>query len=151
MTRLRPIEILLAEDSPGDAKLTAMALERGRVNNNLHVVGDGEQAMDFLCRRGVYRDRPRPDLILLDLNMPRMDGREVLQAVKADDELKKIPIVVLTTSDAEWDILKSYELHANAYITKPVDVGRFIDVVQQIEDFWLTIVKLPPANGALAA
>lgn len=139
----QPIEILLIEDSLGDVRLTREALSEGKINNNLHVVSDGIEAMSFLLRRGGYAKAPTPDLILLDLNMPRMDGREVLAAIKADDELKHIPTVVLTTSDAERDILKSYKLHANCFITKPVDLDQFIRVVRSVEDFWLSIVKLP--------
>ncbi len=139
----RPIEILLVEDSPGDVRLTMEALRDAKVRNNLSVVGDGAVALAFLRGEGQYADRTRPDLILLDLNLPRMDGREVLAAIKADPSLKRIPVVVLTTSRAEQDILESYDLHANCYITKPVDLDQFITVVQSIEDFWLAIVKLP--------
>ena len=140
----KEIEILLVEDNPADVRLTQEALKEGKVHNNLHVVGDGEQAMDYLYRRGDYAEEVRPDLILLDLNLPRMDGREVLAELKTDDELKRIPVVILTTSQAEEDILRSYNLHANCYITKPVDLDQFISVVRSIEDFWLTVVKLPP-------
>ncbi|MEP6865033.1 MAG: response regulator [Deltaproteobacteria bacterium] len=135
-----PIEILLVEDNPADVRLTQEALREGKVKNNLSVARDGEEALAFLRREG----SPRPDLILLDLNLPRRDGRQVLAEIKKDDELKRIPVVVLTTSAAEVDILKSYELHANCYITKPVDLEQFITVVKSIDDFWLTIVKLPP-------
>jgi len=138
-----PIEILLVEDSPGDVRLTREALKEGRVHNNLHVVVDGEQAMAFLGQKGQFATVPRPDLILLDLNLPKKDGREVLAAIKADPNLRSIPVVVLTTSKAEEDILRSYELNANCYVTKPVDLEQFIKVVKAIEDFWLVIAKLP--------
>lgn len=141
-----PIEILLVEDNPGDVRLTQEALADGKVNNNLHVVIDGVEAMAFLRREGAYRSRPRPDVILLDLNLPRKNGREVLAEVKADPELRRIPIVVLTTSEAEEDVLRAYEHHANCYITKPVDLDQFLKVVRSIEDFWFTIVKLPPSE-----
>jgi len=139
----RPIEVLLIEDSPGDVRLTKEALKEGKILNNLHVVNDGFEAMDFLKREGEYQNSPTPDLILLDLNMPKKDGREVLSEIKVDNNLKMIPVVVLTTSSAEEDILKSYNLHANCYITKPVDFDQFINVVKSINDFWLNIVKLP--------
>jgi chemotaxis family two-component system response regulator Rcp1 len=142
----KSVEILLVEDNRGDADLARDALENSKVRNTLHVVGDGEAAMDFLRRTGKYVKAPRPDLILLDLNLPKKDGREVLAEIKADDDLKRIPVVILTTSKDEEDILKSYNLHANCYITKPIDLNQFVKVVQSIEDFWLTIVKLPP-NG----
>ena len=141
------IEILLVEDNPGDVGLTREALDGFKVRNTLHVAGDGIEAMDFLRQKGTFAGVPRPDLILLDLNLPRKNGREVLAEVKADVDLRSIPVVVLTTSRDEEDILKSYDLHANCYITKPIDLTQFIKVVQSIEDFWLTIVKLPP-NGA---
>ncbi|ACY96709.1 MULTISPECIES: response regulator [Thermomonospora] len=137
------IEVLLVEDDPGDVLLTREAFEDNKVRNNLNVVGDGEEAMAYLRREGRYADAPRPDLILLDLNLPRKDGREVLSEVKADPELRSIPVVVLTTSAADEDILRSYDLHANAYVTKPVDFERFIEVVRQIDDFFVTVVKLP--------
>jgi chemotaxis family two-component system response regulator Rcp1 len=140
---LQPIEILLVEDSPGDVELTREALADAKVSNNLSVVGDGIEAMAFLRKEEPYAAAPTPDLILLDLNMPRKDGREVLEEVKADQELRRIPVVVLTTSQAERDILTSYNLHANCYVTKPVDLTQFIGVVRSIEDFWLTVVKLP--------
>lgn len=142
-----PIEILLVEDNPGDVELTRNALQRAKVRNALHVVEDGEEAMAFLRREGEYAQAPRPDVILLDLNLPRMDGREVLAEVKSDPELMNIPVVVLTTSSAEQDIVRSYRLHANCYITKPVDLDQFIEVVRSIQDFWLTVVKLPPHSG----
>jgi two-component system, chemotaxis family, response regulator Rcp1 len=139
----QPIEILLVEDSPGDARLAQEALNDGKVFNNLHHVKDGVEAMQFLRRQAEYSEVPLPDLILLDLNMPRKDGREVLAEVKEDPELKLVPVVVLTTSEAERDLLKSYDLHANAYVVKPVDLDRFIEIVQAIENFWFTVVKLP--------
>jgi len=140
----RPIEILLVEDNPGDVRLTMEALRGGRVRNNIHVVEDGVQAMDFLRRQGDYRAVPRPDLILLDLNLPKKDGREVLGEVKQDPALKRIPVVILTSSAAEQDILRAYDLAANCYITKPLDLEQFLRVLKSIEDFWLVIVKLPP-------
>jgi CheY-like chemotaxis protein len=140
---VRPIEILLVEDSPADVDLTREALEDAKVSNNLNVVDDGEQALAYLRREGPYAEQPRPDLILLDLNLPRKDGREVLAEIKDDPDLRRIPVVILTTSEAEQDILRSYDLHANCYVTKPVDLERFITVVRSIEDFWLAIVKLP--------
>ena len=141
---MKVIEILLVEDNPGDVDLAREALETGKVRNTLHVVGDGEAAMAFLRREGPYTGLPRPDLVLLDLNLPKKDGREVLAEIKADEALRRIPVVVLTTSKAEEDILKTYNLHANCYITKPIDLHQFIKVVHAIEDFWFTIVKLPP-------
>lgn len=139
----RPIEILLVEDNPGDVRLTQEVLKEGKVHNNLSVAEDGVIALEFLRQEGKYRDAPHPDLILLDLNLPRKDGREVLMEIKADDKLKRIPVVILTTSQAEEDILKAYSLHGNCYVTKPVDLNQFIKVVKSIEEFWLTIVKLP--------
>ena len=139
----RPAEVLLVEDSPGDVRLTREALKEGKVRNNLSVVSDGVEAMEFLRREGKYAQAPRPDIVLLDLNMPRKDGREVLAEMKSDESLKRIPVVILTTSEAEQDILKTYDLHANCYLTKPVDLEQFITVVKSIEDFWLTIVTLP--------
>jgi two-component system, chemotaxis family, response regulator Rcp1 len=139
----RPIEILLVEDNPGDVRLTIEGLKEGKVRNNLQVASDGVDAMALLRREGRHASAARPDLILLDLNLPRMDGREVLSAIKSDARLKTIPVVVLTTSRAEQDVLRSYELQANCYITKPVDLEQFITVVKSIEDFWLTIVTLP--------
>ncbi|MBF0371928.1 MAG: response regulator [Alphaproteobacteria bacterium] len=144
MTSAEPIDILLVEDNPGDARLAVEALKEGRVETKLHVVPDGVEAMRFLRREDTYRDCPRPHVILLDLNLPRKDGRQVLAEVKSDADLKRIPVVVLTTSQAEQDILKSYELHANCYIAKPVDLDQFITVIKAIEDFWCTIVRLPP-------
>lgn len=142
-----PIEILLVEDNPGDVRLTQEALKDGKVRNNMRVVKDGVEALKFLRREGKYAGMPRPDLILLDLNLPKKDGREVLAEIKGDEVLRCIPVVVLTTSRAEQDILKAYDLHANCYITKPVDLDQFITVVKSIEDFWLTIVKLPRRKG----
>ena len=137
------VDVLLVEDDPGDVLMTKEAFEHYRIRNELHVVGDGEQAIRFLRRDGDYADAPRPGLILLDLNLPRRNGHEVLAELKSDPDLLTIPVVVLTTSQAEEDILRSYSLHANAYISKPVDFERFIDVVRQIDDFFLTLVKLP--------
>lgn len=139
----RPAEVLLVEDNPADVRLTREAMKEGRLLNNMHVVGDGEAAMSFLLRKPPYESAPRPDLVLLDLNMPKKNGREVLAEMKAIDELKSIPVVVLTTSKAEEDIFKTYQLHANCYITKPVDLEKFIAVVQQINHFWLSVVSLP--------
>ncbi len=143
MTHYRPIEILLIEDSPSDANLTIKGLKTAKVLNNLHWVEDGESAMEFLLREGEYASAPRPDLILLDLNLPGMDGREVLHEVKSDPDLKRIPIVILTTSADEQDILRAYNLNANCYITKPVNIQQFLDIIGLIEDFWLAAVKLP--------
>lgn len=140
---VKPIDILLVEDNPGDVRLTQEALRNGKVLNRLFVVSDGVEALAFLRREGKYADAPRPDLILLDLNMPRMDGRECLAILKADPDLRRIPVVILTTSDAEQDILRSYDLQANCYIAKPVDLEQFIRVVKQIREFWVSIVHLP--------
>jgi two-component system response regulator len=140
------IEILLVEDNPGDVRLTREALKDGKIVNNLHVAEDGVDALAFLRREGKYHNAVRPELILLDLNLPKKDGREVLAEIKADKELKRIPVVVLTSSAAEQDIVKSYNLHANCYVTKPVDLDQFINVVKSIEHFWLTVVKLPPES-----
>ncbi|MFZ5871112.1 MAG: response regulator [Actinomycetota bacterium] len=139
----RAIDVLLVEDDPGDVLMTREAFEDNKVANNLYVAGDGVTAMEFLRKQGDYADAPTPDLVLLDLNLPRMDGREVLAALKEDPELRRIPVVVLTTSEAEEDVLRSYSLHANAYVTKPVDFGRFIEVVRQIDEFFVTVVRLP--------
>ena len=139
-----PIDVLLVEDSPSDAKLTAKTFQKAKVLNNLHIVEDGVEAMAFLRQVGDYQDSPRPDLILLDLNLPKKDGRKVLAEIKDNPNLANIPVVVLTTSEAEEDILRSYALRANCYITKPVTLKQFIKVVESIEDFWLTVVKLPP-------
>lgn len=138
-----PIDILLVEDNPGDVRLTVEALKEDKLQNNLHVVKNGIEAMAFLCQEREYAGAPRPDLILLDLNLPKKDGREVLEEIKADESLKRIPVVILTTSQAEEDVLKTYDLHANCYITKPVNLEQFIKVVRSIEQFWLTIVRLP--------
>jgi CheY-like chemotaxis protein len=141
---VRPIEILLVEDSPSDAEFTIEALKEAKVRNHLSLVEDGVQAMNFLRRQGSYAGAPRPDLIMLDLNLPRKDGREVLAELKADNNLQTIPVVVLTTSRAEQDVLRAYQLHANCYITKPVDFQQFLNVVRSIESFWLFVVTLPP-------
>lgn len=140
----RPIQILMVEDNPDDIELTVEALKDARVANHLTVVQDGEEALSYLRCRGKYAQAVRPDLILLDLNMPRKNGRDVLRDIKNDPKLKRIPVVILTTSQAEEDILHTYDLHANCYITKPVDFNQFLKVVRSIEDFWLTVVKLPP-------
>jgi CheY-like chemotaxis protein len=139
-----PIEILLVEDNPGDVRLTLEALKEAKVHNRLSNVGDGVQAMAYLRQEGRFAQAPRPDLVLLDLNLPKMDGREVLFEIKRDPKLRRIPVVVLTTSKSEQDILQSYDLHANCYIIKPVVLDQFLTVMQAIEDFWLSIVKLPP-------
>jgi CheY-like chemotaxis protein len=140
----KPIEILLVEDNPGDVRLTQEVFKESKIRNKLHVVKDGVEAMDFLRRQGKDADGVRLDLILLDLNLPKKDGREVLAEIKADDDLKRIPVVVLTISKAEEDILRSYSLHANCYLTKPIEFEQFLKLVKYIEEFWLTIVKLPP-------
>jgi CheY-like chemotaxis protein len=140
----RPIEILMVEDNPGDVRLTREAFKHGKVLNTMHVVEDGVAALDFLYRRGAYGKVPRPDLILLDLNLPKKNGREVLAEIKQDAHLQAIPVVILTTSQAEEDVLRAYSLHANCYITKPVDFIQFTKIVRSIEEFWLTIVTLPP-------
>ena len=137
------IDVLLVEDDPGDVLMTREAFEHHKLRNNLHVVADGVEALQFLRREGEHADAPRPGLVLLDLNLPRMDGREVLAEIKSDESLRSIPVVVLTTSEAEEDILRSYSLHANAYVTKPVDFDRFIDVVRQIDEFFVEVVRLP--------
>ena len=144
-TRASPVEILLVEDNPGDVRLTKEALKEGKVYSNLHWAKDGVEALEFLRHQGKFADVPRPDIILLDLNLPKKDGREVLSEIKNDDDLKRIPVVILTTSKAEEDVLRSYQLHANCYVTKPVDLDKFINVVQSIDKFWLTVVTLP--NG----
>ncbi len=140
---VKPIELLLVEDSEPDVRLTIEALHEAKVKNRLWVVEDGVEAMAFLRQENRHADAPRPDLILLDLNLPRKDGREVLREIKADPSLRRIPVVILTTSRSEEDVLRAYDLHANCYITKPVDFSRFMEVVKSIEDFWLTVVKLP--------
>jgi chemotaxis family two-component system response regulator Rcp1 len=144
---VQPIEILLVEDSPADVRLTFEALKEEKIYNNLHVVTDGVEAIAFLRREGKYAKAVRPDLILLDLNLPKKDGREVLKEIKSDDDLKAIPVVVLTVSKSEEDILKSYNLHANCYINKPVDLNQFMKVIRSIQEFWLTIVKLPTKSS----
>lgn len=145
-SEFKEVEVLLVEDNPGDVRLTMEALKEAKMHNRVSVVQDGMEAMDFLRKRGKFADATRPDLILLDLNLPRKNGREVLAEIKADESLKCIPVVVLTTSEAEQDILKAYKLHANCYVTKPVDLDQFIKVVQSIENFWMTVVKLPPVT-----
>lgn len=143
-TEMQAIEILLVEDNPGDIRLTQEALKDSKLHNNLSVVKDGVEALAFLRCEGQYTEAPRPDIILLDLNLPRKDGREVLEEIKSDDTLKRIPVVVLTTSDDDMDIIATYNLHANCYITKPVDLQQFVRIVKSIENFWFSIVKLPP-------
>ncbi|APS17898.1 response regulator [Streptomyces parvus] len=142
-TPVQPIEVLLVEDDPGDELMTREAFEDNKIRNTLHVVRDGQEALDFLYRRGEHTEAPRPDLVLLDLNLPKYDGRQVLEQIKGDPELALIPVVVLTTSSAEEDILRSYKLHANAYVTKPVDLDQFIAAVRQIDEFFVTVVRLP--------
>lgn len=146
---VRPVEILLVEDSPSDTELTVEALKEAKVRNNLSIVEDGVQAIEFLRRLGKFAKAPRPDLILLDLNLPRKDGREVLAEIKSDDSLKTIPVVVLTTSRAEQDVLRAYHLNANCYITKPVDFEQFLSVIRSIESFWLYVVSLPPLTAKI--
>lgn len=141
---IRPIEILLVDDNPGDIRLTQEALKESKVFNNLHIVEDGMEALEFLRKKGRFKNEITPDIILLDLNLPKINGQEVLTEIKNDELLKKIPVVILTISRAEEDILKSYELHANCYITKPVDMNQFIKIVRSIENFWFSIVRLPP-------
>ncbi len=143
-SRTEPVEILLVEDNVRDARLAEETLKDSKINNSLYHVEDGEEAMRFLRRQAEYSDATHPDLVLLDLNLPRKDGREVLAEIKEDSKLKLVPVVVMTTSEAERDLVKSYDLHANAYVVKPIDLERFIEVVQSIEVFWFTIVKLPP-------
>ena len=145
-TSVHPIEILLVEDNPGDVLLTREALNGVKIYNNLHVAVDGDEALAFLHKEGEYASAPRPDLILLDLNLPRRDGREVLAEIKQDEQLMTIPVVILTTSTDEEDVLKTYQLHANCYITKPLDLDQFVKVVRSVEDFWLSIVRLPKSN-----
>ncbi|MBI5494604.1 MAG: response regulator [Deltaproteobacteria bacterium] len=146
--KTKPIEILLVEDNPGDVELAKDAFESSKVCNRLYAVSDGVEAMEFLKRQGRFHTAPRPGLVLLDLNLPRMDGRELLAAIKSDDDLKRIPVVILTTSREAEDVLRTYNLHANCYITKPIELSQFLRVVQSIEDFWLTVATLP--NGAAA-
>jgi len=143
-TETRPVDILLVEDNPGDVRLTKEALKDAKVLNEIYVARDGVEAMHFVHREGSFANAPMPDLILLDLNLPRKDGREVLAEIKKDPKLQHIPVVVLTTSKADEDIIKTYNLHANAYITKPVDLNRFVEIMHALEQFWFTIVKLPP-------
>lgn len=140
----KPIEILLIEDNPADIRLTKEAFREARIQNNIHVVQDGDGAIAFVHQDEPYQDAPRPDLILLDLNLPKKDGREVLEEIKADPQIHQIPIVILTTSNDEEDVLRSYNLHANAYLVKPIDVMRFIKMIQSLESFWLSFVRLPP-------
>jgi two-component system response regulator len=140
---LQPIEVLLVEDDPGDELMTREAFEDNKISNRLHVARDGEEALDFLYRRGAHADAPRMDLILLDLNLPKYDGRQILEKIRSDPELTHTPVVILTTSSSEEDILRSYKLHANAFVTKPVDVNQFISAVRQIDDFFLSVVRLP--------
>jgi two-component system response regulator len=142
----QPIDILLVEDDPGDELMTREAFEDNKIGNTLHVAHDGQEALDFLYRAAPYADAPRPDLILLDLNLPKYDGRQVLEKIKADPGLSHIPVVVLTTSAAEEDILRSYKLHANAYVTKPVDLDQFVAAIKQIDDFFVQVVRLPRAH-----
>ncbi|ELY58932.1 response regulator [Natronolimnohabitans innermongolicus] len=144
--RPEPAQILLVEDNPGDVRLTEEAFKQGRIENDLHVVSDGNEALEFLYQRGQYEDVPRPDLILLDLNLPRKDGEDVLEELKGDSELRSIPVIVLTSSRAEEDVVRSYELHANAYLTKPVDPDDFIETVRAFEKFWFSVVRLPPED-----
>jgi len=148
MNPVSPIDILLVEDSPSDVRLTQEALKEAKVLNTLHVVQDGVAALAFLLKEGQYASRPSPDLILLDLNLPKKDGREVLAEIKQDENLKRIPVVVLTTSRAEEDVVRSYNLHANAFVTKPVDLKQFLEVIHAIEAFWLAVVTLPPGEKA---
>ncbi|MHB8508117.1 MAG: response regulator [Candidatus Dormibacteria bacterium] len=143
LSEMLPVQVLLVEDSPGDANLTRQALKSAKVANELHVAVDGEAALRFLRGEGPYAEMPRPDLVLLDLNLPRMDGREVLEQMKADPGLRSIPVIVLTTSSDEADVLRSYDLHANAYVTKPVAFSDFVEALKAIEGFWLEIVRLP--------
>ena len=144
--RAEPARILLVEDNPGDIRLTEEAFEQGRIENDLYVVSDGREALSFLSQEGEYTDAPRPDLVLLDLNLPGKDGENVLEELKADPELRSIPVIVLTSSSAEEDIARSYELHANAYLTKPVDPDAFIETVRAFEKFWFSVVRLPPED-----
>lgn len=143
MDNLKLVEILLIEDNPGDARLTQEALKDGKVRNILHIVYDGEEATDFLFKRNQYKNAPRPDLIILDLNLPKKNGQEVLAEIKADDSLRSIPVIILSISKQEEDIIRSYNLHANCFLIKPIDLNQFFEVVKSIEDFWLTLVKLP--------
>ena len=141
-----PADILLVEDNPGDVRLTEEAFKEGQISNTLHVTTDGVEALDFLHQRGEYVDAPRPDIVLLDLNLPRKDGDEVLEEIRADPDLTHLPVIILTSSSAEEDIVQSYELQANAYLTKPVDPEEFVDVVKSFQQFWLSFVRLPPCD-----
>lgn len=143
MEKINPVEILLVEDNPGDVRLSQEAFKYGKVKSHLNIVYDGEEAIDFLYKKNIYKKAPRPDLIILDLNLPKKNGQEVLAEIKADDNLKGIPVIILTISRAEEDIAKSYDLQANCYLNKPIDLNKFFEVVNSIEDFWLTLVKLP--------
>lgn len=143
----RPVDILMVEDNPGDVELSLDALKEGKLLNEVHVARDGEQALDFLYKRGAFTAAPTPDIILLDLNMPRLNGIEVLRIIKGDDQLKHIPVVVLTSSEADRDVLESYRLHANCYLVKPVDVEKFLTVIHTFENFWLNVVTLPPQES----
>ena len=138
-----PVDVLLVEDNPGDVHLTRMAFEAGHVNNDLHVVRDGEAALDYTFQRGEYADATRPDIVLLDLNLPRVDGHQVLETIRADDELTRLPVIILTGSESEEDIVRSYKLNSNAYITKPVQASEFLEAVETFEKFWFTVVRLP--------
>ncbi len=146
LANLNSIDILIVEDNPGDARLIMEVLNENKIFNSVYIVKDGVEAMDFLHTKGKYQESPKPDLIILDLNLPRKDGREVLAEIKSDDELKRIPVVIMTISQAEEDIFKSYNLHANCFVTKPIDLDQFIKVIKSIEDFWFSVVKLPPKN-----
>lgn len=139
-----PVDILLVEDNPGDVRLTREAFKEGRINNDLHVVTDGEAALDFLYQRGEHESAPEPDLVLLDLNLPRIDGLELLERIRDDPDLTRIPVIVLTSSEAEEDVVQSYELHSNAYLTKPVNHREFVDLVRSFEEFWFELVRFPP-------
>ena len=141
-----PADILLVEDNPGDVRLTEEALREGQIANELHVTTDGIEALDFLHQRGEYADAPSPDIVLLDLNLPRKDGDEVLEEIRSEDDIDCLPVIILTSSEAEEDVVKSYELRANAFLTKPVDPSEFIDLVQSFQQFWLSVVRLPPAH-----
>lgn len=143
---VEPVDVLLVEDNPGDVRLTREAFDEAKINNSLHVVHDGEDALDFLYRRNGHEDAPRPSLVLLDLNLPRVNGETVLEEIKTDPDLCRIPVVILTSSNAEEDIVRSYESYSNAYLTKPIDPDEFIGLVQSFEEFWLTMVELPPRS-----
>ncbi len=145
-TKFNPIDILVVEDNSGDARLIKEVLNEHKIFNTLFIVNDGVEAMNFLLNKGKYKDSPKPDLIILDLNLPKKDGREVLAEIKENEDLKRIPVVIMTISQAEADILKSYNLHANCYVTKPIDLNQFIKVIKSIEEFWFSIVKLPSKN-----